>query len=83
MSSSFGWNRSTFLTLVSYLVMVGGTIAVFFWIRGHGAGLVAPAPAAEAARFGSSAGQAKANDFFHVLIALIVIIATARLVGAL
>ncbi len=85
MDSKFGWNLSTLRTGVAYLAMLGVTIALFFWIRSHGAGLGAPAPAAAAPRFGTAAGEeaAKGGSFLHVLIALIVIIATARLVGAL
>jgi Kef-type K+ transport system membrane component KefB len=83
MGSKLGWNLSTFRTATAYLLMIGGTIALFFWIRGHGALLQAPAPATAASHFGAAAGEAKANPFLSVLIALIVIIATARLMGAL
>jgi Kef-type K+ transport system membrane component KefB len=83
MGSSFGWNRSTFRTVAAYLAMIGGTIALFFWLRDHGATLQAPAPAALAPHFGAAAGAAKTDTFLHVLIALIVIIALARLVGSL
>src|SRR5262249_28774094 len=86
MGSKLGWNLSTFRTTIAYLLMIGGTVALFFWIRDHGALLQAPAPAAlagEAGHFGAAAGAAKATPSLPVLIALIVIIATARLVGAL
>jgi len=83
MGSTFGWNRSTFRTLAAYLVMIGGTIALFFWLRIYGSKLQAPAPAAEAPRFGATAGAVQTDTFLHVLIALIVIIALARLVGSL
>jgi K+:H+ antiporter len=83
MPTEFGWNRSTLRIAAAYLAMVGGTIALFFWIRSHGLSLGAPPPAAGAPRFGTAAGASQDNNFFNVLIALIVIIATARLVGAL
>jgi len=90
MDSKFGWNLSTLRTAAAYLVMIGGTIAGFFWLRAHGAGLVAPAPADGLPRFGvvegaagSAMSGARGDSFLHVLIALIVIIAAARLVGAL
>jgi Kef-type K+ transport system membrane component KefB len=84
MSSKLGWNLSTLRTGVAYLAMLGVTAALFFWIRSQGTNLGAPAPAAQAPRFGTAAGEAaKGGSFLHVLIALIVIIATARLVGAL
>jgi len=63
--------------------MIAAAVLVFFWIRGRGEGLIAPPPAGPA-RFGAAAEAApQVAILLHVLLALVVVIATARLLGAL
>jgi Kef-type K+ transport system membrane component KefB len=68
-------------TLAGYAAMLGASVGGFFVIRELGSSLLAPAPA-EAARFGRSATPASADVLLHVLLALVVIIVVARLLGA-
>src|SRR4029453_7553048 len=49
-------------------------------IRGRGLALTAPAPAGDA-RFGAGAGTQHVDALVHVLLALMVVIVTARAVG--
>jgi len=68
-------------TIAGYAVMIGATIGGFFVIRELGSSLTAPPPA-EAANFGSKGTSASAETLLHVLLALVVIIIVARLLGA-
>ena len=59
--------------------MVGAAVAVFAWIRYEGERLVPPAGLGVAA----GAAQEQLNTLLHVLLALAVVIVTARGMGAI
>ncbi len=63
-----------------YGAMIAATIAAFLWIRSAGVGLEAPAPTG--AVFGQGGAQAHGDTLLHVLVALVVIIAASRALGA-
>src|SRR5689334_9266067 len=67
-------------TLGFYFLMIAATVGGFLLLRHYGGELAAPAPAA-----GGAARKASAhpNALFHVLLALAVIIAVSRALGAL
>lgn len=73
--------RSTLRTLVFYVLMLAGTVLLFLWIAARGSDLAAPAPAVP--QFGTGKGELVADNLLHVLLALLVVIVTARLVGLL
>jgi Kef-type K+ transport system membrane component KefB len=66
-------------TALGYAAMIAGTVLAFLWIRRLGAGAIAP-PATLERIAGSSAG-AHVDSLPHVLLALLVILVAARLVG--
>jgi Kef-type K+ transport system membrane component KefB len=68
--------------LLVYGAMVVGSVLLFLVIRSYGERLVAPAPPA-GSRIGAVPGAAPGGDLFHLLVALLVVIAASRLVGAL
>jgi len=70
-------------TAVAYLAMIGGAIAFFLWIAARGGSLLAAAPADEASRFGGPAAPASVDTLLHILLALAVVLITARLLGHL
>ena len=70
-------------TGVAYALMLGATGVAFAWIRARGAGLVAPEPAGPARFGGSAAAAPQVAILLHVLLALVAVIVTARLLGAL
>jgi len=70
-------------TGVAYALMLGATGIAFAWIRARGAGLVAPEPAGPARFGGSAAAAPQVAILLHVLMALVAVIVTARLLGAL
>ena len=61
-----------------YTLLVAAATAAFFAIDGWGRHLVAPLPAAAVSAQASGPG---ADTLFHLLLALVVIIATARVIG--
>src|SRR5262245_37395790 len=68
-------------TLMVYVAMILVTVAAFFEIQRRGASLSAPAGGPPT---GGGAAVAQSSEaLVHVLLALVVIIALARLVGAL
>jgi Kef-type K+ transport system membrane component KefB len=67
---------------LAYVSMIGATIAGFLVIRSYGESLVAPLPASGAV-FGGAQGRQGVDNLLHVLLALLVVIVTARLLGAL
>jgi len=69
-------------TAFAYVAMFAGAVALFLWLAEYGRSLLAPAPEVGAPRFGGE-GPASANTLLHVLLALAVILITARAVGAL
>ncbi len=65
-----------------YGLMIGGLVLLYLWIRSYGETLGAPAPIGTAI-FGSAASRATDSDLLHVLLALMVVIATARAMGSI
>jgi len=71
-------------TAVAYAAMVIATALAFLAIRAYGLRLEAPAPPAGAAAAGAGGAAGHAVDnLLHVLLALVVIIVAARIVGAI
>ncbi|MDB4986735.1 MAG: nhaS3 1 [Myxococcaceae bacterium] len=69
-------------TGAAYSAMIVLSVLGFLGVRSLGDGLRAPAPTS-ALRFGSGHGPAQAETLLHVLLALLLIVAVARLLGAL
>jgi Kef-type K+ transport system membrane component KefB len=63
-----------------YALMISALILLYLWIRSYGNTLSAPA-AIGTNLFGSAASRASQGDLLHVLLALVVVIATARAMG--
>jgi Kef-type K+ transport system membrane component KefB len=63
-----------------YGLMIGALVLLYLWIRSYGETLGAPAPTGSNL-FGSTASLASQQDLLHVLLALVVVIATARAMG--
>ena len=63
-----------------YGLMIGALVLLYLWIRSYGDNLTAPAPIGSNV-FGSAASRATEGDLLHVLLALVVVIATARAMG--
>src|SRR3984885_2568451 len=63
-----------------YALMIGALVLLSLWIRSYGHTLGAPSPAGGNI-FGSAASRATEGDLLHVLLALVVVIATARAMG--
>ena len=63
-----------------YALMIGALVLLYLWIRSYGDTLAAPAPNGLNV-FGSAASRANEGDLLHVLLALVVVIATARAMG--
>src|SRR6202158_1840708 len=63
-----------------YALMIGALVLLYLWIRSYGDTLGAPSPAGSNL-FGSAASRASQGDLLHVLLALVVVIATARAMG--
>src|SRR6202167_3286443 len=63
-----------------YALMIGTLVLLYLWIRDYGETLAAPAPSGSNI-FGSAASRANESDLLHVLLALVVVIATARAMG--
>src|ERR1700676_1752975 len=64
-----------------YALMIGALVLLYLWIRSHGDTLSAPAPSVSSNLFGSASSRASQGDLLHVLLALVVVIATARAMG--
>lgn len=69
-------------TALAYIAMVGVAILLFLWIREQGRALTAPA-ATGLRPFGPTPTAHGPDVLLHVLLALVVIIVAARIVGAL
>lgn len=67
---------------IAYALMIAATVVIFLLIRSFGGRLHAPAPTG-GALFGVVAGRQEADTLLHVLVALAVVIITARVLGAL
>src|SRR6266481_2844418 len=63
-----------------YGLMIGGLVLLYLWIRSYGNTLSASPPIGTNV-FGSAASRASQGDLLHVLLALVVVIATARAMG--
>jgi Kef-type K+ transport system membrane component KefB len=63
-----------------YGLMIGALVLLYLWIRTYGDTLGAPAPVGSNV-FGSAASRASQGDLLHVLLALVVVMATARAMG--
>jgi Kef-type K+ transport system membrane component KefB len=61
--------------------MLAGTVAFYWLIRGRGIALVAPDPTGP--RFGEGSSTHSVDALMHVLLALVVVIVTARAIGTL
>ena len=72
--------RSVAWTAVVYGTLIAATILLFLWIRSAGAGLTAPARGGPAAP--ARSGQ-QIDILLHVLLALMVVLIAARLLGLL
>ena len=70
------------MTLVGYLIMLAGTAAIYWYIRGRGLQLAAPAPSGPS-QFGAASGVKNVDALLHVLLALGVVIVAARAIGTL
>src|SRR5258707_1919090 len=66
----------------AYMAMIGALVLIYLWIRSYGGNLSAPAPVSDVV-FGSAAARANAGELRHVLLALVVVIATARGLGSI
>jgi Kef-type K+ transport system membrane component KefB len=78
--SAVAANRLKSFHLLLYALMLAGVVVAFLGIRALGERLSAPAAGAEAI-YGSAAGQVDVNALLHVLLALALVITTARLLG--
>src|SRR5260370_34177632 len=63
-----------------YALMIGALVLLYLWIRSYGDTLRATPPIGPNL-FGSAASRASQGDLLHVLLALVVVIATARTMG--
>src|ERR1039458_5455756 len=63
-------------------LMIGGLVLLYLWIRSYGETLGAPS-ASGTAIFGSAASRANEGGLVHVLLALVVVIVTARAMGSI
>src|SRR4029077_7200730 len=66
----------------AYAAMIGALILIYLAIRSYGERLGAPPPVTDVV-FGSAAARANAGGLLHVLLALVVVIATARGLGSI
>ena len=66
---------------LAYTLMIAATVVIFLLIRALGGTLQAPPPTG-LTPFGSAAGGQKVDIVLHVLVALAVVIITARVLGA-
>jgi Kef-type K+ transport system membrane component KefB len=68
-------------TILFYVAVVGGSIALFFWVRSIGAGMQAPAAPEGQPLFGATGVKDQGHALLHVLLALPVVIVAARCLG--
>jgi Kef-type K+ transport system membrane component KefB len=76
--TSPAWKRAG-----AYALLVVTCVVGFLVVRHFGAALSAPGPAASAPLFGAPGGAHATDTLMHVLLALAVVIVTARAVGSL
>jgi Kef-type K+ transport system membrane component KefB len=65
-----------------YPLMLVSAVLLFMVIRWRGEGLVAPPPIGEARLHAATASHAASNPLMHTLLALVVVLILARLLGA-
>jgi len=75
--------RRAVSSLLSYAVMLGGAAAAIAYVRWAGTDLQAPAPEGGVPLFGREGEDSPTHGIFHVLLALIVVLAASRALGAL
>src|SRR5262245_44453920 len=68
-------------TILGYVLMIGATVAGYLLIRSYGERLVAPT--VPGGGFGSPIAHGPIDALMHVLLALVVVIVAARVVGML
>jgi Kef-type K+ transport system membrane component KefB len=68
-------------TALFYISVVGGSIALFLWVRTLGAGMQAPAAPDGQPLFGATGVKDQGHALLHVLLALPVVIVAARCLG--
>jgi Kef-type K+ transport system membrane component KefB len=68
-------------TAIVYAAMFAAAVGLFLWLAEQGRSLAAPAPAAGVPQFGGE-GPVGINTLLHVLLALAVVLITARGVGS-
>jgi Kef-type K+ transport system membrane component KefB len=66
----------------AYAAMLAAVVVAYGWIRTFGEHLAAPAPRSSEI-FGSAAVHGQINEMLHVLLALVLVIATARALGTI
>ncbi len=69
-------------TALGYGAMIAASVLAFLFIRAQGRDIRAPAPAGESA-FAAAQSAGSVDNLLHVLLALVVILVLARLVGSL
>ena len=69
--------------VLAYLLMIGGVIVAYSMIRSYGDGLTSRAPIQAAQPSTTAAASSSPDVALHVLLALIVVIVTARTLGSL
>jgi Kef-type K+ transport system membrane component KefB len=79
--SDHSGSRGLLISLTAYLAMLGASVAIFLWIQSIGSRL-SPSASGVAASFGKTV-TARFEVLPHVLLALLLIIAVARLAGLL
>jgi Kef-type K+ transport system membrane component KefB len=82
MSATLPTSNSPWRTALAYCAMLVASVLGFLWIRSSGGSLDAPLPA-DGPQFGSGSASAAGDLLLHLLIALVVVIVTARAVGRL
>ena len=70
---------STARTIALYAVIIAGAVALFLLVRQLGEGLVAPVPAAPAAR--AAAASAGSDVLWHVMLALTAVVVVGRVLA--
>jgi Kef-type K+ transport system membrane component KefB len=68
---------------LAYLLMIGGVIVAYLMIRSYGEGLISGVPIQAVKSSTSAAGSSSPDVMLHVLLALIVVIVLARMLGSL
>jgi len=69
-------------TALGYGAMIAGSVLAFLWVRAQGRDIHAPTPSGTST-FATTQSDHSIDSLLHVLLALVVIIVAARLVGAL